>query len=438
MIFKPSLNKVIIVGSGFAGIACALELLKSNNKDLQVFLISDTDHFEYHAALYRVVTGRSPLEVCIPLKEIFEDKRITVITDKIIDIDPEKSFIVGDSGNIYDYDNLVLALGSITTYFSIPGIKKHSFGFKTIEEALRLKKHLHDTFAKAHEDFLNTNKKSITKEEKKEAIIKNYAQHIVVVGAGASGVELSAELSVYAKSLADRYHLPYECIQIDLVELSNRVLPTLPVKISEIAHKRLDQLGVNIMLNTKVTKETAKTIFLEDKKIKSETLIWTAGVAAHPFYKKLKKAEFNSQDKVEVDSKLTSKAYKNIYIAGDGASTKYSGMAQTALYDGKHVAKCLLADIKDTKAPKYNPKKPNYIIPLGPEWAVALIDKIVFTRNRGWFLRRKFDFEIYLEFLPFFKAYKAYTDGFKFSKKCTTCYAHDISEVVAQLDAYKV
>ena len=81
------MKKILIVGGGFAGVRCALDLAKKNLIDVDIALVSATPHFEYHAALYRVVTGRSPLEVCIQLSDIFKNKPVNLITDKIVKLD---------------------------------------------------------------------------------------------------------------------------------------------------------------------------------------------------------------------------------------------------------------------------------------------------------------------------------------------------------------
>src|SRR3989338_9189045 len=108
------MKKIIIAGGGFGGIRAALGLLAQKNLNAKITLVSDRPHFEYHPMLFRVVTGKSPLSVCIPLREIFRDKKIDVIQDSIIAVDVNQQTLVGSSGTIYGYDFLVLAFGSET------------------------------------------------------------------------------------------------------------------------------------------------------------------------------------------------------------------------------------------------------------------------------------------------------------------------------------
>ncbi|MEK7498564.1 MAG: FAD-dependent oxidoreductase, partial [Patescibacteria group bacterium] len=175
-------KKIVIVGGGFGGVETALSLLRKNLVNVKITLISSNPHFEYTPALYRVVAGVSPLEVCIPLKDIFEGKNIEVVRDTIVNVDTQGKAIKGVSGSVYTFDYCVLALGGEIAYFDIPGLKEFSFGFKSIHQALRLKRHLHEIFDSCKEG---------TSEE------KVCACHVLVVGAGATGVELAGELAEF-------------------------------------------------------------------------------------------------------------------------------------------------------------------------------------------------------------------------------------------------
>ena len=123
-------KKILIVGAGFGGIRCALDLASYHPQGVKVTLVNPTPHFEYHAMLYRVLTGRSPLEVCVPLTDIFQNKNIEVVEDSITDVNFEEKKTFGKSDSIYRYDYLVLGLGSETAYYDIPGLKDWSFSMK--------------------------------------------------------------------------------------------------------------------------------------------------------------------------------------------------------------------------------------------------------------------------------------------------------------------
>jgi len=257
---KKSLRdkKIIIVGAGFGGVRCALDLIAQKPPKTRIILISDKPHFEYNPTLYRAVTGRSPLEVCIPLEEIFKNKEIEVLEDFITEFDLKEKILKGKSGSRYSFDFLVLAMGSETAYFDIPGLKELSFGFKSIREALLLKKHFHELF---------------TFYEKADLEEKVKAAHIVIVGGGATGVELAGELAVYTKRMAKNHNLDPSLITIDIIEAASRLLPALLKNISEKVESRLRELGVNVFLNRKVVKEEVEEVFLKDMELKTKTVI---------------------------------------------------------------------------------------------------------------------------------------------------------------------
>lgn len=382
-------NKILIVGGGFGGVRAALDLEKSRLPNTKIILVSDKPHFEYHAALYRVVTGRSPLEVCVPLSEIFAGKNVEVLQDSIIGMDLGARRLEGFSGAHYSYDFLVLALGSETAYFDIPGLRELSFGFKSINEALRLKRHLHELFEAGRAPF-----------------------NIVVVGGGASGTELAGELAIYTRKLARLHQVDPSLASIDLVEGASRILPLMPEDFSRKVAHRLRDLGVNIFVNRLLVKEEVESVHLRDMEMKTKTVIWTAGVAAHHLLGK---------KKVAVDKYLQAKGRANVFVIGDAAATKYSGMAQTAIADGRHAARVIAARILRTKAPAYKPQKPGYAIPAGRGWAAVLIGNTRIYGILGWWIRRAIDFRYFLSILPFDKAVLAFRSGKTLCESCLVC-----------------
>ena len=378
-------KKAVIIGGGFAGVKTALELVKhtNDNKDkLEITLISDRDHFEYYPALYRVVTGNSPLEVLIPLSKIFKETNLALVKDKITGIDVQGRLVCGTDS--YEYDYLVVALGSEINYFNIEGLEKYSFGFKSVHQALQLRQHIHDVVDAClnSEDMSNIPK-----------------LHFVLVGGGTSGVELAGELIDYVKKLAKAHNVDPSLVAVDLIERADRILPYFPEEISEIATKKLRSLGVNIYLNRALQKAHLEDIYLQDIKIKAKTLIWTAGVTTNHLIKNTKGLKLNQRGKVQVNEYLQAEGLKHVYIAGDCAATKYSGMGQTALDNGAIIAENIANDLKHAPLRPYSDVKPKYAIPVGPYWAIAVIGKLKLAGKLGWFIRRAADYRFLLSIL---------------------------------------
>lgn len=387
--------KVVIVGGGFAGVKAALGL--ANKPGFEVKLMSSQSYFEYHAALYRSATGRSPLEVAIPLKDFFGFAgNVEVVQDTITELNAIAKTVTDQSGSSWSYDNLILALGNVTQYFNIKGLKEYSYGVKTIHEALKLKRHL-------HEDLLN-NQSDL-----------NY----VVIGAGATGVELSAELVAYLHRTRRRHNINRD-FNIKLIEAGNRVLPTLPKDFGDTVQKRLANLGVRLYSNSPIKSETAMGIAIPGGNIQSHTVVWTAGVANNPFFTKHSRLfKLGKVGRVHVNSYL--QAAPDIYVVGDAADTKYSGMAQTALHDAAFVTNNLRRVIRGQKMLPYKPKRPIYAIPVGPNWTAVLWGKTRIYGFAGWILRRLADLRLYLMFLPPGKAVTTWRYGMVLEETCSVC-----------------
>lgn len=394
-------QRIVIVGGGFAGVKTALELSKGDLKDIKITLISDRDRFEYHGALYRTATGRSPLEVCIPLRDILDERQVEIVRDTIVSISDATQTVRGVSGSEYRYDTLVLGLGSETNYFGVPGIQEHSLSMKTIDNALRLKWHIDEVLG------------GCTK--------RNTAQQLcsgkfIVIGGGATGVELAAELFIYAKKRARALNINSSLVAVSLIEAKSRLLPTLPEEVSIRVERQLRSLGVNIHLNRSVLSQELTGVALQDMEMKSSTVIWTAGVAAHRLHKDLSRAQFDKQGRVFVDRHQYAIGYDTIFVLGDGAATEYSGMAQTALAHAKRAVGAMREKKRPTGVRFVHDPKPLYAIPVGGKWSAAMFGPLTFYGYVGWMLRRLLDLIVFATFLPIRQALSLFAPSDVLSK----------------------
>ncbi len=382
-------KRIVIVGAGFGGLKTALEL--SGKEEFDVVLISTQLNFEYHAALYRSATGWSPREVMIPLRDIFYGEyHIALIQDQIVGVDPKKKTVRGSLGDDYKYDNLILAVGQVANYYGIEGLDDRSYSMDTIANTIRLREHLRSVVVNGK-----------TKEDSK----------FVVVGGGATGVELASELQIFVEELCREYHKPFRKIEVIIVEASTRLLSLLAPKVSKQAQWRLEELGVEVILSTRVTGLKDGVLVLSDKrKLKSNTVIWTAGSKNNPFFAN-NSEHFNiaKNTKVEVDEYLV--AAKDVYVVGDSANTQYSGMAQTALYDANFVANNIVREFEGKKKKLYVPHRPIYAIPVGRHWAIMQWGTIILWARPAWYARRLADLRLFLNFEPYKKAIKTWRAG---------------------------
>lgn len=366
---------IIIVGGGFGGIKAALEL--SKDKRNHVTLITDKPDFQYYPALYSAATGHSHLESWVPLGVIFADDDVQVHIDAITAIDMKGKMLTGKSGMTYNYDTCILAMGTVTTYFGIKGLDTYAYGIKSAEEIRRLKQHLYTDIAENH-------------------IVD---RHYVVIGAGPTGVELSAALGSYLKRLCKQYNVGEPHISVDLIEAAPRILPRMHEKTSKKVLKRLKRLGVNVQTGKAVESASAEDLIVSGDSIDSRTVIWTSGVANHPFFKDNEpQFKLAPNGRVAVDEYM--RADENVYVIGDNAATPYTGLAQTALHDALFVAQHIKRVQNGQKPKKYKAVRPPVVVPVGERWAVF---EWYGLRIYGWvasLLRRAADFLGYFDMLP--------------------------------------
>lgn len=390
------MKHIVIVGGGFAGIKLAREL--EGDHRFHITLISDRPNFEYHAALYRSVTGRSRLEVAIPLKEIFAGSRVEVIEDEVMKVDDAKQVVRCKSKDSYHYDELVLALGTVTAYFGIEGLPEYSYGMKSIAEATELKEHLHAELTAGH---------------KPDA-------HYVVVGGGPTGVELAGELVSYLKQIR-RNHNIKKPFKVELVEAAPRLLPALPERFGQMIHYRLEKIGVKVYTGTSVMGETADQLKLPEGNIDTHTVIWTAGMTNHPLFAAHPKLfKLAKGQKVVVDEHLS--AAPRIWVAGDSAASQYPGWAQTALCDGVYLAQVFQSLEDGLPLPTYKPHAPIGAIPVGPNWcAVNTPHGTQLFGRFGWWGRRYIDLKLFWNLLPPRIALRSWIMGTRQEESCPKC-----------------
>ena len=368
--------QITIVGGGFGGVKAALEL--SKNKRNHITVITDKTDFQYYPALYGTATGKSHLQAWVPLGEIFAGRNnINVTIDSVTKIDKKTKSLTGASGTTYNYHTLILALGAVTTYFGIKGLDQYAYGIKSASEIKRLKQHLFDEFSQPEDNDT----------------------HFLIVGAGPTGVELASALGGYLQQLKKRFNTAGPRIKISVIEAAPRVLPRMSEAASKAVLARLRKLGIHVELNKKVEEQTADSLIVSGQPIKSQTVIWTSGVANNPFFTaNADQFEIAKNGKVVVDKYLRSG--QDVYVIGDNAFTPYSGLAQTALRDAVFVARHIL----DKSKKPYVAKMPPVVVPVGENWAIFEYKNIRLSGNIASVIRSAADFVGYSDILPFGQA----------------------------------
>lgn len=385
---------IIVVGGGFGGVKTALEL--ASDAHSRVTLISERSDFWYFPTLYQTATGGARKQSSIPLKSIFAGKHVDLVTGHAKTLDRAAKSITLTDGKSITYDKLVLAMGVVTNYFGIPGLQEFSFGIKSIAEAERLKQHLH---------------RQLTDDRKPDL---NY----IVVGGGPTGIELAGNLGDYLRHIMKKHGIAERRIHIDLVESSPRLMPRMPRKVGRTIARRLRKLGIRLYLGKAVQGQTADTLTVSGKPLSSHTVVWTAGVANNPFFSE-NNFSLSPRKKVVVDEFL--RAEPDIFVVGDNAETPYSGMAQTAVYDGEFVAHNFQKEAESEPKLAYRPKEPIYVTPAGKRWAAVKWHKWYMYGWLGWFLREAGDVVGFNDIMPGPRAVEQWATTFAEEHLCPVC-----------------
>jgi NADH dehydrogenase len=346
-----SARKVVIVGGGFGGLSAA-QSLKSDLVD--VTLIDRRNYHLFHPLLYQVATGSlSPGEVAAPLRGVLSRQRNTrVLLGTVVDVDPDSKRVFLEDGAILDYDSLIIAAGSQTSYFGHNEWQEWAPGLKSVEEATTIRHKILYAFEVA--------------ERISDPIRRRPWLTFVIVGGGPTGVELAGAIAEIARQTLknDFRSIHPEDAQIILLDAAPRVLMSFPENLAEKASASLRKLGVQVKCGAKVQHldKEGLTIASGDQtdSIAAKTVIWAGGITASPLSKMLAtrtKAETDKGGRVKVKPDLTIPNYPDIYVIGDLASATDAhgnplpGLAQVAMQGGSYAAKAIVGGVKSQPAP---------------------------------------------------------------------------------------
>jgi NADH dehydrogenase len=334
--------KVIIVGGGFGGLYAA-QRLKSAPVDVTLF-----DRCNYHLfqpLLYQVATGSlSPSHIAAPLRSILRRQTNTrVLLGEVVDIDPIAKCVLLADGVSCGYDVLIVATGSRSFYFGQDRWREWALSLKSVEEALAIRHKILYAFEAAER---------ISDPQERRAWLS-----FVIVGAGATGVELAGALAEMARyTLQEDFRsIRSEEAQIILVDGAPRVLPGFPADLSAKAERSLHRLGVQVRTSVHVRSLDREGVSVEtpdgSERWAARTVVWAGGVVASELGRTLARrtgAETDKAGRIRVNPDLTVPNYPAIYVAGDLAlvfrpdGRPLPGMAPVAMQEGAYVAKAIV------------------------------------------------------------------------------------------------
>ena len=345
-------HHVVIIGGGFGGLFAAK---KFKGKDIAVTIIDRTNHHLFQPLLYQVATGiLSEGEIAPSIRQLMaDDENVRVIKGEVRNIDIDGQNVIADLGGkeaVIEYDSLILAAGAAQSYFGNDHFAEFAPGMKSVDDALEIRARVTGAFERAE----------ITSDPEERRRLLNF----VVVGAGPTGVELAGQLAEMAhRTLAKEFReVDTNDARIILIDGGPQVLPPFGKRLGRKARRKLEDLGVEVVLNSLVTNVDREGVTYknmktgEESSIPSYAKIWSAGVAASPLGKHVADqagVESDRAGRVMVNEDLTLGEHKNVFLIGDMINLNgLPGVAQVAMQGGQYAAKTIIDEIENGTSPE--------------------------------------------------------------------------------------
>ncbi|HEU4528096.1 MAG TPA: NAD(P)/FAD-dependent oxidoreductase [Actinomycetota bacterium] len=380
-------RRVLVVGAGFAGLYAAMEIRRSAPSATRITVVNLENFMQYQPFLPEVASGTiDPRAVVVPLRRVLRGCEVIVGEVERVDHGARTARVRLAEGRTVDvhYDEVVLAAGSRSRVLPVPGLAEHGVGFKTVQEAIYLRNRVLSRLDVAAET--------------RDLERRRSALTFVFVGAGYAGVEALGELEDLARDAIASYPaLRAAEMRWVLVEAAGKILPELGEDLARYAQDRLEERGIEVLLETRLESAEGGTIRLSDGQVfAADTLVWTAGVkpmalaAASGF-------PVDDAGRVLVDERLRVVGVQHAWAAGDGAAVpdRTTGglcppTAQHAMRQGRRLGRNLVSMLRGGSTEPFVYRSIGGVCSLGRYKGVALVWGIRFRGFPGWFLHRSY------------------------------------------------
>ena len=394
---------IVIIGAGFGGLRAAMLLGKKIKRSRQInhykiVLIDRNRYHTYTPLLYEAATTDKETAnypeiqklVTYDISDILKKLPVRFIQNEVAGLDLTKGLVYCRSFEItheeLKFDYLILATGSETNYFNIPGLEENSLTLKNFTDALKIRNAVLG------------------------AIANNKNSKVIIGGGGSTGIELAGELKEWQPDLA-----------VTIIEGSSTILPGFEKNVVERVQNRLKKLNVEILTEKIITEATQNKIFLKDNStINFDLLIWCGGVKASGLIRKLP-LKTETKGRIEVEEAMSClphtenlKLYGQVYGIGDAVccydpvTKKPMPMVARAAISQATVA---VNNILGKNLKFYCPKTYPYVIPVGGKYAVAKIGPFIFSGIIGWLLKGLVELNYLLSIMPIGYALKTWLRG---------------------------
>ena len=366
-----SRKRVVIVGSGFAGLNAAKDL---KDADVDVVIVDRRNFHLFQPLLYQVAAATlNPSDIAYPVRSIFRRQRNVkrVLLAEVTGVDPGERLITLGDGSSLSYDYLILATGARHSYFGNDEWEETAPGLKTIEDALVIRRRVLRAFEEAERNPDDAGRWLC----------------FVVVGGGPTGVELAgALLEIAVHSMAGEFDaIDPSRARVVLVEGSSRILPQYPTSLSESAKRQLEDLGVEVITDALVTDIDDGGVTLSNgDRLSSGTVLWAAGVQASKLGGALG-VETDGLGRVLVEDDLSIPGRPEVFVAGDLATVPdVPGVAPAAMQMGSHAARAIKADLEGTAREPFRYRDKGSLATIGRARGVADIRGFRFSGFLAW------------------------------------------------------
>jgi NADH dehydrogenase len=355
---------VVIIGGGFGGLYAARSL---GDAPVDVTLVDRTNHHVFQPLLYQVATATlSPTDICAPIRWLLRRQRNTdILLTGVTRIDPDARRVHCEDGRALDYDFLIVASGARHSYLGHPEWEPLAPGLKSVEDAIELRRRWLLAFERAE---------AATNEEDRIAEMT-----FVIIGGGATGVELAGMLPTIAKHALpqDFRHIDTSAARIILIEGGPRILPAFPEDLSEHARRDLVALGVEVRTQTLVTNVGDGFVEIGAERIDARTILWAAGNAASPLGAQLG-APVDRQGRVQVNPDLSVPGRPEVFVIGDLAQLfthgkPVPGVAPAAMQSGTAAARNIVRTVRREGREEFRYRNKGDLATIGRYKAVGVL-----------------------------------------------------------------
>lgn len=376
---QSSKKRVVIVGGGFGGLCLAKKLRNSN---FQVVLVDKNNYHQFPPLIYQIASsGIEPSSISFPFRKIFQRRKDFYFRmAEVRSIFPEHKIVQTSIGKI-SYDYLVLAAGTTTNFFGNKSIEENAIPMKNVSEAMGLQNAILSNFERAL---------TCSNEVERQELL-----NIVIVGGGATGVEIAGALSEMKNFVVPKDYpdLPKSLVNIYLIEAGERLLSSMSNESSLSVENFLRRMGVNVLLNKMVTEFKDNKVYLKDgSTIATRTFIWVSGVAGVKI-DNMPKESVGRGNRIEVDAYNQVKGMSDVFCIGDQSimpdgDENWAGghpqLAQVAIQQGSLLAANLKRKEEGKSLKPFKYKNLGTMATVGRNRAVAEFKKIKMAGFVAW------------------------------------------------------